>query len=94
MLYLDYQLPSWSAIDKPSLERMLNIPQAANHDVRIEVMVTSRTGELSAWTIREDTEYRGLTQRGKDPVVEGELGLDSQQSWSMGYFARIQQACQ
>ena len=46
MLYLDYQLPSWSAIDKPSLERVLNALQVANQDVRIEVMVTSRTGEM------------------------------------------------
>ena len=39
-------------------------------------MVTSRAGELSAWTTGSLGKNGGPTQRGKDPVVEGELGLE------------------
>jgi hypothetical protein len=45
-----------------------------NRDVRMDVIVTSRTGEPS--NSASLARNRGRTQRPKDPVIEGELGLE------------------
>jgi hypothetical protein len=55
MPHLDYRPPSLSATDKPSLGQRLKSLQAESLDVRMEVIVTSRTGELSTLFAEEET---------------------------------------